>query len=256
MAGLETSPEHVPLLVIATLQQGVAMDLRTGILLDGLLTSLTRAQHASTLTGDVAGSTLDGGQHLTNPVCWQLPLARCVAGPWHWAATGAVPTDDALNPVELSPDIHDITGRFQQRLLEPAALKIPAHVSPSSGRFRTFRLPVLTIPCRHLVWSCVGNPTAIHDLLDGVPSVGHRRRTGEGAVLNWQVLPHPDSTLTAFEAAHLTHTKQWGRPAPTVCADRCSVRPTEGTAGIRPPYWHPSHQLPLAVPDLLTIGGH
>lgn len=257
MAGLNT-----PLTVTAHLQQGVVLDPLFGTALDGLLASVLRDRaksHASTEAGHpVTGSLLDGGLSADTPAEVPLPLARCSKGVlidsvppsgwWHWAATTAYPVGFDHELVTGDPDVHYETTRVKERTAEQIALRLPMTLPPASGRYRMKRLPVVTTPCASLMWRAVGNPDVVADLVGDIYSLGKRRHTGEGTVLGWTVTPHLDSDPTQF--AHLHPNGTLGRPTPEACVTSLGLRVDRtGTAGLRPPYWHPATQHLLVLPE-------
>lgn len=274
----------IPLTITARLQQGVVLDTRYGTALDGLLASVIR-DRAKAAAG-VPGSLYDGGLATPTPATVELPLAICpgqplpdheqtpalneadlidpdpshlpallddldaVWGHWHWAATTALPAQR-----DGDYDVHHIITRVPERLAENHATRLPATLSPSSGRFRMRRLPVPTTPTTHLTWRAVGDPDRIRDLLTDVTTIGGRRRTGEGTVLSWDVTPAQTSTPRdqwAHGHHHLDGTL--GRPVPDHCLHRTTPIPSSvaGRVGIRPPYWHQATQHDLHLPAPLA----
>lgn len=237
----------IPLIVIAYLQQGIVMDQRYGLTLDGLLSSAVRQKEA----GGIQKSVLDGGLQVDDPEVWDLPLARChISEEWHWLCTGANAIDSLGNtiiPYAESPDPHRLTVRPDERRAKAVAVKIPADLGGTRGRFRPRVSPVLVTPAHALIWRAVGNPNDILDLLSTLPSIGGRRGSGEGHVLKWEVQKvHVDEPI---QFAHLHEDGRLGRPAPILCAKNFNATKwAEGAAGIRPPLFHESNQRFLAVP--------
>lgn len=242
-----------PFTVIATLQQGAALDARFGIGLDGLLASVIRdhAKHTHGAPGEpLSGSTLDGGLALATPTTVDLPLTRCTPpdapDQWHWSCTTALPVDHDRNPVRGDPDVHHHHGRIKERTAELVAHALPTAFPPASGRYRMRRMPVVTFPAAALIWRAVGNPDTVHDLLADIPTIGARRGTGEGTVLRWAVEPAPDAD--PYDYGHLHPDRNLGRPTPLGCLTPTTGHTLTGTSGIRPPYWHPHTQHHVALP--------
>lgn len=240
-----------PFTVHARLQQGAALDARFGVALDGLLAAQIRqqAKRALGLDGPVPGSLLDGGQHAADPAEVDVPLARCARGRegWHWLATTALPVGHDGTPVVPVLDVHHVNGRYDDRIGETVARKIPASIPPTSGRYRSRRLPVVTMPAAGLIWRGVGDPDAVRNLLEPLATVGARRGVGEGTVLAWTVTADPDADPDAW--GHLHPDGSLGRPAPADCAHHLGVHGVgRGLAGLRPPYWHATRQHLLVLP--------
>lgn len=238
---------NIPLLVTAYLQQGIVMDQRYGLTLDGLLSSVVRQQKS----GNIQKSLLDGGLNVENPELWDLPLARCeVSKDWHWLCTGANAVDregKTIIPYLDSPDTHRLSVRSDERRANVVAVKVPADLGGTRGRFRPKVSPVLVTPAYALSWRAVGDADTILELLSTVSSIGGRRGSGEGYVLKWEVGEVEVDDPIGF--AHLQQDGKLGRPVPKECAELFHAEKwVEGTAGIRPPLFHESMQRLLAVP--------
>jgi CRISPR type IV-associated protein Csf3 len=249
MAGL------VPLRVTAVLQQGVAMDLRYGIALDGLLTGQVRGE-AAYADGIAPGSNLDGGLAEIEPHDWDLPLARCVESgdDWHWLCTTGLPQDHSGNRVTGVPDAHRLLGDIDERRAAQVAVSMPKNVGGARGRFRRRITPVLVFPAARVVWHAVGDHEAVQRLLEGITTVGARRGSGEGTVISWLVETVAlNNAEEQFLHGHLHADGVAGRPMPMPCATRAGV-PTgvTGLAGLRPPMFHAGRQKVLVLPDLAS----
>jgi hypothetical protein len=261
MAGLAIAASSAtPFTVIAHLQQGAALDARFGVALDGLLAAqVRRRRQIEAAIGGVPlpGSLLDGGLACEQPTDVPLPLTACPGddGTWHWMATTAEPIDHDGRPLPPDPDIHHLTGRLNHRRAEAVAARLPQHLPPGSGRYRTRLLPVVTFPAAALRWRGVGDPNAVADLLTPLTGVGARRGTGEGAVLRWEIRPEPGADHDRH--GHLHAGGDLGRPVPPACARRLAAPGVGiGTAGLRPPYWHPDRQHALALPGYPKVEDH
>jgi hypothetical protein len=230
----------VPLTVTAHLQQGVALDVQFGVALDGLIAGLLLRRRLGLAygAGDPTDPTVD-------PEDLDLPFGRCpadAAGNWHWLATCARPARPALD------EVHTWTKRLGHRQAELAADRLPQSLPSHQGRYRAHRRPLVVTVTRALSWRAVADPAAIEELLAPAASVGAHRNSGEGAVLSWQVTPEPDGDPDGF--GHLDAEGRLARPCPPACAARLGITASVlGTAGIRPPYWHPRRQRELAVPE-------
>lgn len=236
-----------PLVVRAHLAFGIAQAAPWGIALDGLLAaelwSRSKAEHRR------RGADYVPAMEQADPPDLDLPLARCAPadGPWHWAATCALPDRDPGRT-----DVRTWTGRVDPRALEQVAARVPAAVSERQGRWRARRMPLLATPCSAVTWHAVGDPAAVADLLEALGGIGKKRAAGEGQVLRWEV--EPADGLDPFAAAHLHPDGSLGRPCPPACRARAAAGAAdggEGLAGIRPPYMHPARQHRLVLPALL-----
>lgn len=247
----------VPFIVTAYLQQGIAIDSLFGTALDGLLASQARnrakATRARLIGTPVTGSLLDGGLAAADPAVVELPLARCpltTPETWHWLCSTAYPLQPDHTAMSGDLDVHHQHSRVRERVLEHVATRIPASLPPDSGRYRLRRLPVVTTPAYAVCWQAVGNPDLVLDLLDGLPSIGRRRGTGEGTVLRWQISPAPD--VDPIRHGHTHPDGSLGRPSPRSCAEGIGLPADRtGTAGLRPPYWHRATQHAVVLPDPL-----
>jgi CRISPR type IV-associated protein Csf3 len=256
MAGL-AAPAHQALEIVARLQQGVVMDLRYGIALDGLLMSSVRSAQASD-RGVTTGSLLDGGLSVSELAEWDIPLGRCDhagAQDWHWLATTGMPVNSEGTRVSGVPDAHRLLGDLDERRAEQVAVALPKNVGGSRGRYRRRVTPVLTLPATAVVWRAIGDLNAVQDLLSFLPTVGGRRGSGEGSVIAWEVR-EADPNEDPWSFAHLHPDGVLGRPAPLPCAERLHV-PThhQGVAGLRPPMFHSGRQQVLVLPDLTSTKG-
>lgn len=236
----------VALEVRARLAAGIAQAAPWGVALDGLLASELWADRKAAARD--ADELLPGLTEVEEPEELSLPLARCTraGGLWHWAATCAHPEPRP----DLPPEIRYWIGRTDHRTLEQLTPGLPATVSDRQGRYRARRMPLLVTTCASLVWRAIGDPDAIHAILQDIPAIGKKRSQGEGHVLSWEVTTRPD--LDPWEAAHLHPDGTLGRPTPPGCLIGRTVPDGGlGTAGLRPPYMHTGRQHTLHLPALL-----
>lgn len=238
---------HIPILVRAYLAAGIAHAAPWGISLDGLLASELAAELK-------AGARAQGKDHVralsqAEPPDLDLPLQRCTPpdGPWHWAATCAFPEGNVGRV-----DVHTWTGRVDHRALEQVTTALPKTISGRQGRYRTRRMPLLVTPCPSVTWHAIGDPDKITEILQEILTIGKKRSTGEGQVLNWEVTATPNTAHAT--AAHLHPDGSLGRPTPPACLT--AIGPVQtggyGRAGIRPPYMHPHRQHDLHLPTSLN----
>lgn len=234
-----------PFTVTADLADGFAAGAPWGISLDGLLAAEIWARHKEHERG--AG-------RVTEPLCvdvpapdLDLPLERCDLDPvrWHWAATFAWPGSGLPEP-----QVHHWTSRVDDRHLHQVATHVPSAVDPSKGRYRNRYMPLIRTVTTRLTWRGVGDVDLIRDLLAPVVSIGKKRRSGQGHVVRWRV--EPDAELDPWAASHLHPDHTLGRTAPAACLAAHDVDDGgTGTAGLRPPYFHPQRQYTLHLPTNL-----
>lgn len=238
-----------PLTIKAHLQQGVVMDLRYGIALDGVLVSAIRDQKRN-YQGGITGSLIDGGLGKEEPTEWDIPLAKCYFGSdWHWLATTGMPADIFGERVSGVPDPHRLYNELDEYRSPHIAVALPKNVGGPRGRFRTRVTPVLSLPANQLIWRAIGDPELIETLLSGISSVGGRRGSGEGSILKWSI-EETSTSLSNFEFAHLHPDGILGRPSPISCAEQLEVSLSHiGAAGLRPPMFHSGRTHMLVLPD-------
>lgn len=236
--------------VTARLEAGVAHAGPWGIALDGLLASVLHMRAKAQLLAE-------GGEH--TPLIEQrvvedldLPLARCGRGDdWHWSATCAWPGERARSQ---PPEAVTWYSRPDHRhLVDLTGDDLRQHVDEDSGRYRRYAMPLLVTLTDALVWRAVGDVDEVRALLSGVQAIGKKRSTGHGRVLGWSI--EPAQELDEWSAAHAHPDQTLGRPVPGSClqlaaATGLTAEPPEGTAGIRPPYSHPSRRRRLLLPVL------
>ncbi len=237
------------LTIKAFLQQGVVMDLRYGIALDGLLVSSLRGKRMEE-EGGVTGSLIDGGLGNDSPEEWNVPLSKCFEGSdWHWMATTGMPANEAGVRVSKVADGHRLFNELDEQRSPRVAVALPKNVGGPRGRFRTRVTPILSFPASQIIWRAVGDAEEVEKLLAGISSVGGRRGSGEGAILGW-VVEETDSGLSDFEFSHLQPDGVIGRPLPLGCAEQLDVSVLRlGAAGLRPPMFHSGRAHLLVLPD-------
>lgn len=230
------------LTVTAHLQAGIAHAGPWGIALDGLLAGVVHSRGKAELLEA-------GGEH--TPLVDQedvpdldLPLARCGPGEdWHWAATCAWPGPGVM---ERPPEVVTwITRPDHRHLTDLTGPDVRQHVDEDAGRYRRYAMPLLVTITESVIWRAVGDPDQIRDLLEQVSAIGKKRASGHGHVTAWDVEEAP--SLTRWAASHTHPDGTLGRPTPRSCLELPAAQvltgePTPGSAGLRPPYSHPSKQ--------------
>lgn len=237
--------DDTPFVLTAVLQQGIVLDARYRLTLDGLLVSVMREMGAQGLPG----SLYDGGLDSEEPVDYDLPLKLCreVEGLHHWMVTGADPINPDGSPITvITPDVHRLSVRWDDKRGGKVGVKVSKDAGGPRGRFRPRVTPVLTVPAYGVVWRGVGDPDRVLEIVKDIPSIGGRRGAGEGRVLRWEIAGQTgDSDLYG----HVMADRRLGRPVPIECAERVGATYWKpGSAGIRPPLFHVKRQHILAVP--------
>lgn len=257
-----TNSPGVCFVITAYLQHGITLS--RSLTLDGLLAAVLR----QTIGQGEPGSLVDGGLDQPNPVDWSLPLTVCEPEPgsqlWHWAASN-VQLHDHDGPLtdrvltdwtDGIPDVHRLSTRLDETRAVHTAVRIPVDAGGNRGRFRKRITPVLTIPAVRAVWTGIApDPSVVFDLLVSVPAIGARRSRGEGTVTGWVLTTFPDVTdpVDQHVWAHTDPVHHaLTRPVPMSCVETLPVGVggpwTPGSAGVRPPLFHPARQTLLAIP--------
>jgi len=232
-----------PFILQARLQQGIALDSRIGIALDSLLASNIRS--AQKKEQGISGQELDGGAIYNNKVkTVELPLKKCENndGKWHWVSSTAQPMDNNDNPIALNttPDVHTIMRSADIRRFESQTTRLPRVLSTKSGRWKAWKIPVPIIPAAYLQWTGIGNLDKIISLAEEAPSLGQRRKTGEGTVVEWNI-----EQCSLKNMGHLHSDGTLGRPVFDTCLESMEIPKNEvrhELVGVRPPYWHIGNQ--------------
>jgi len=236
----------VPLIVTATTPHGVVLARPWGMALDGLLASVL--WHRRKWAARSAGQPIAYRPEKI-PETVDLPLRRC-GGPeqpdWHWLATFAdLHPRHAERPIDS--DIRWRTSRTDHTRLQHLAPAIGRQVvSDRAGRYQARTVPVIAHPASTVTWRAVGDPVAIADLLEELPSIGKHRGVGEGVVTHWEITEAPE--LTEWEAGHEHCPAVLGRSVPRRCLTEPAGR-RDGLTTIRPPYLHPASRTPGYLPD-------
>lgn len=241
-----------PIVITAFLQQGVSIDPRHGVALDGLLTASMRAS-SGRAQGITSGSQLDGGLSISEPIDWDLPLGKCeedLSVGWHWLATSGQPIDFNGLPIkENLMDPHRLMVRLDERRAEEIAISMPKNVGGPRGRYRTRVTPVMVTICSGITWHAFGDPDKIEEFLEPITTLGARRGSGEGSVNRWKIEVINDKKLDNFVFSHTNPDGSLGRPLPQGCVDRLGLDSSlMGYAGLRPPMFHSARQHLLVLP--------
>ncbi|WP_206922899.1 hypothetical protein [Alicyclobacillus suci] len=101
-------------------------------------------------------------------------------------------------------------------------------VNTSAGRYKNYRMPVVTYLIAKLTWYCVGDAQEIEYLLSNITHIGKKRSQGYGEIREWTVTPSD--------------------------VDKSHLRPIPSDAGtdvlaIRPPYWERSNHMLVTWPE-------
>ena len=233
----------VPFTVRARLSAGYAHATPWGISLDGLLASeVWESRKATARATNTEWSAYDVR---TVPEGIDLPLERCDGGDgnWHWAATFAYPEDAVPGP-----HVQMWTGRPDQQALAQLTDNLPAHVDPRKGRFRSWVMPLPMTVAPTLVWRGLGDPAAVGEMLSSVVSIGKKRASGHGLVLDWSI--EPDVDADRWEFGHLHPDGTLGRTVPAACLGgrESIVHGGVGRMGMRPPDMQPRMRADVVLP--------
>lgn len=217
------------------------MDTRVGIALDSLVASSIR--RSQKIADNLSGKELDGGALHVNEVAHvPLPLEKCKLGEWHWvASTGQLfSKQDELISLKSIPELHPLLRSSETHRFEKEVQGLPRVLSPKSGRWRAWKIPVPVVPASYVQWTAIGEKEQLRRILTQHESLGHRRQTGEGRVIRWEI-----ESTSQESAGHLHLDGSLGRPLLEECLTVYNQDPkthTQGLIGIRPPYWHMGNQ--------------
>lgn len=105
------------------------------------------------------------------------------------------------------------------------------------GRSRLIRREGVLTP--RIEWVCIGQRREVLHLLRLIGQLGSMRRSGQGEVVGWEVLPWDGIALDVLVTdghARRALPPEWLRTAPA------------GFGAWRSPYWHPRRQVACALP--------
>lgn len=161
-------------------------------------------------------------------VAGRLPLDR--AGPVYRASISFFETGE--------PALYTIYKRFDTRHLDVHRTR-RRRIETARGPFRSWRINLLVMPGRTVVFHARGEPDEIRRLLEALPAVGHKRVAGFGVV----------DSVTVEEAGEDCSLACRGvatRPIPVGMAESFEGRVYVGT--YRPPYWDRTRTTLLIAP--------
>lgn len=222
--------------VTARLRAGAALPPATWFPapLDGILAAAERRRRLGARYGAaVDHHTSDLPLTSTARGCGDPAQPRWTRKRWMWAATCAW-----WDPAAAVEDVRWSHKRAWSDL-DAAAAGTSTPANPDVGRYKPSRIPVVVTVASTLRWLCIGDRAGIDSLLDGVDSIGKKRNSGEGQVIEWStsdigppdwhaILWHPDGRISRPVPAR--HAATLGIPdAHTVTID-----------AYRPPYWRPA----------------
>lgn len=215
---------HEPLKITAWLQCGVISD--TYLPIDAVLYYQVMRERFGEQEVTLPGQSYGG------PVDHALPLKQVNSHTrqWFYAASFAQwpdhvteGTDHWNKRMDLSLiDLVDWQGR-------------KARLDVSSGRYKSYHMPVYYRHALSVSWYVVGNKAEIERLLRFVTHLGKKAAQGWGSVLRWKVEP------ISYDWSVRSATGKLMRAIPT--ADSATVY------GLRPSYWLAKHQFPCQLPD-------
>jgi CRISPR type IV-associated protein Csf3 len=101
-------------------------------------------------------------------------------------------------------------------------------INASAGRYKAYRMPVVTYLVPQLTWYCVGDEDEIRSLLANITHIGKKRSQGKGRVREWRVTPSDE------DLSHL-------RPIPDPDGHDWQA--------VRPPYWEHRNVVQVSWPE-------
>lgn len=240
---------HVPCTITARLRTGVVMTPPYGLDLAGILAaSLRRVLDAQRVQDRPYTDRPLPDTTGEDPVDLDLPVSTChtLQGTWCWLASCAI----------LPDPVPAVEPRFHYRVTDTGWAGRAAHrplpqVLQSAGPYRDVMMPAPVLPVTGLSWRAVADPDRVRDLLRPLWSIGGRRATGEGRVLDWTVQPCTDAGVDPIRWAFVGEDGAILRPIPAAVADHLGIRYELGWYALRPPSWHRDRleQLAMTPPD-------
>lgn len=216
--------EHPPLRITVRLRTPAALYGWPWIMLDGLLAHLAARRRSP-----------DGYRVL--PSQRVLPLEELV---------GELPLDRA-GPVyrasasffgDAEPALFTIYKRFDTKRLDVFRVR-RRRIETAKGPFRSWRVNLLVMPSRTVVFYARGDPDEIRRLLEALPAVGHKRVAGFGIVDSVTVEETGEDCSLACRGVAT-------RPLPVSMLESYEGRLYVGT--YRPPYWDRTRTTLLVAP--------
>lgn len=225
------SDSFQPLRVTAHLRAGVVAD--RWLPLDAiLLYQASRMRHGAQV------ATVPGGEPEKSDVRMPLTVVHPGEPYWYYACSWAQPQPwwvaegkDYWNKRfdEGFAYLVDFQGRRGKVIIE-------------QGRYKAYHMPVFYYAAARVEWYCIGDRAGIQALLSTVRQIGKKRSQGWGAVAGWEIEPAAED-WSVWKDGALTR----GVPA-------CDVIEKGGEFrfmlyGVRPSYYRPQNQMPLAMPE-------
>lgn len=220
-----------PLRVVAHLRTGVVAD--RWLPLDALLLYQANRDalgpEAATLPGGGAAqspaSTLPLGIAHPGRRIWYYQCSWAQPQPW-WAEEGR---DHWNKRFDMGfAHLVDFRGRRGKVVI-------------AQGRYKAYHMPVFYRAALRVEWYCVGDGAEIERLLSTAAFLGKKRSQGWGRVMRWEVKPWAED-WSVWRDGRLAR----GVPVADVCERGEPFRLAH--YGVRPPYYRPNNQMPLAVP--------
>ena len=178
---------------------------------------------------------------LTNElIVADLPFERRGAGgDWYWACS-----------FNTEAPRHEYVMHWHKRFDDQLEQYIDfrgkrGRVDTKSAKFKAYRMPMVIQLFDRLTWYAVGDLETVRDLCNAVTHIGKKSAQGLGAVDYWTVEPRPEDWSVAA-GDRLTRAVPLS-DMPGDIAGRVSQY------GIRPPYWHSSHQRICLMPEVRHV---
>jgi len=215
----------------------VTAHLRTGIVCDRWLPldAILLYQASRDRCGEQL-ATLPGGEPEKEDVTMPLAIIHPDEADWYYACSWAQPQPWWA-----------IEGRdyWNKRIDQQFAYLVDfgdrrGKVMTAKGRYKSYHMPVFYRAALEVTWYCIGDREQVTYLLSTVTHIGKKRAQGWGSVARWEVVP-------CLEDHSVWRNGRLARGVP--------VRDTGGKMfrlmhyGIRPSYYRPRNQMPLAMPE-------
>lgn len=144
---------------------------------------------------------------------------------------------------------HDVEGqdywnkRFDssfERLLDFGGRR--GRVATEKGKYKAYHMPIFYRSALWIEWFCVGDETAIRELLLTVTHIGKKSSQGWGRVSQWEI-----EAVGCDWSINREGRLMRGIPLTEARALAVEFRPMH--SGIRPSYWDRTNQMMLGMPN-------
>ena len=168
-----------------------------------------------------------------------LPFERRGRGDnWYWACS-----------FNAARSLHEYVMHWHKRADDQLEKYIDfgkrrGKIDTKSGKYKAYRMPLVVQLFDRLTWYAVGDLAAVQELCNNITHIGKKSAQGLGAVDYWRVEPWPDDWSETKDGRLMRAIPaELGLPE-GVSAGRLAQY------GMRPPYWHNSHQRVCFMPEV------